>query len=59
MNGSKLINFFYRKNTHLQEVKISVKFKKMIEKHIHLLEFKVGHSCRYFLAVKGILCKKF
>jgi len=46
-------------NSHLQEIKISVKFRKMIEKHMYLLEFKVGRSCWYFLAVKGMLCKKF
>lgn len=59
MNANELISFFYWKNTHLQEIKISVKFKKMIEKHMHLLVFEVGRSCWYFLAVKGMLCKKF
>jgi hypothetical protein len=55
----KKIKMRIAKNTHLQDMKISVKFKKMIEKHMHLLVFEVERSCRYFLAVKGMLCKKF
>ena len=59
MKSHELIIFFYRQNNHLQEIKISVKFKGMIEKYMCLLEFKVGRICWYFLAVKDMLCKKF
>jgi len=59
MKSDEFIIFFYWQNTHLQEIKISVKFKGMIEKYRYFLVYKVGRSCWYFLAVKGILCKKF
>ena len=58
MNINKLNIFFYWKNSHLQEIKIGVKFIEMIE-NMCLIELKAGCGCRYLLAVKDMLCKKF